>query len=312
MRNLESFILNPFSDPKISLTLKKKFGEDGIQRIAVQNTDNRFDGLINDTIAAQTNLFGAITTVGTISAIQQARTQSVNNIINRFKARNSRFNAFLVANAVDKLPVYQEFFPAGISAFTREVTKGTVEQRMKELVTAITANTAIAGGPAVLAEYQDFLTSYNTARGSQLGKISELSSSRENSKQAEASWDDQMFSNLLIFANLHRGHPEKLVLYMNQTILRSQQSADSDGRGQVTGTVTTGPANLPAAGVSVHVVDGNINDATTAADGSYRLQSLPVGQYDIVFTKQGFAPARITTDVEDEGDTLQDAVLQPL
>lgn len=312
MKDLTTFFSNPFADTKIPLGNKKKFGEDTLKRIATQNTANQFDLLLADTLTAQTNLFGAITSVETNSAIQKARTLSVDNLIASFTARNTRLNKYLEANDTNKLPVYFEFFPQGVTAFTREITKGNVQQRMQEMVTAITANTAVAGGAAVLTEYQAFLTGYSTARGDQLTKISDVSSGRTDRENKEAVWDDQMFENLLTFANLNRGNPGALILFMNQSILRAPQSSATDGRGRLTGFAKTNPGNVPAEGVTIHITDGNINDETSDADGGYTTQSLPIGTYTAVFSKAGYVTITEPITVVDDGDTQFDVTLEPL
>lgn len=308
MKNLESVLINPFTGKELSLDNKKKFGEDHIKRIGTQNTANQFDTMLNDTILVQTNLFGAITSVATNSAIQQSRTQSVDNLITGFTARNSRLNNYLIATGIKGQPLYQEFFPLGVQQFTADVTKGNVEQLMAEMVTAVTNHTTEAGGSATLTEYTNFKSSYVTARGQQLDKISAVSSGRITRQQAEDAWDDQLFHNLLIIADLHRGHPEMLSLFMNQSILRAATSADNDGQGRFTGTVSSG--GIAVEGVLVHVVDGNINDETTDAAGGYTTQNLPTGTYTVQYSKAGYVTQNISIEVMDDGDTLHDVNLQ--
>jgi len=304
MRDLTIYFVNPFSDPKIPPGNKKKFGEDTIRRIGTQNNGNVFDQLLNDTVDVHTTLFGGITSVSTNQAIQEARTKSVDNLIILFKNRNSRLNNFFIGNGTDKQPVYQEFFPQGVRPFTDGVNKGNVEQRMAQIKDVIDENTEVAGGTTVLAEYETFLENYNTARGSQLSKISEVSSGRTDRNIAEDAWNDQMFENLLSFANLSRGKPQNIILYMNQSILRAPKSAATDGKGRITGICTTNGA--PEPGIKVHVADGNIDDTTTDGSGGYITQSLPIGQWQVQFSRNGDILKTTTVNVIDDGDTQQD------
>lgn len=243
MKNLESFFENPFSNSKISLEKKKKFGESHLMRLAVQNTDNMYDDILVVTTAVQTALFGEITDVELNKALQKTQTETVDNLIDRFKKRNSRLNNYLMANEVNKQPVYQSFFPQSIAEFTNKVTKGNVEQLMKRIVEVISANTAVAGGAAVLTEYQAFLTQYKSARNLQLTKIGEVSGGITDRETAEAAWDDQLFHNLLMIARENRNKPDRVNDFFDQSIIRSGSKDAAEE-----GPLTTGSGNgMPAA-----------------------------------------------------------------
>ncbi|MBJ7427446.1 MAG: hypothetical protein JHD28_00575, partial [Bacteroidia bacterium] len=163
MRDLKMYASNPFSNlDRIGLEKKKKFGESHLANLAVQNTAQQYDAIIGKTIVAQQNLFGNITDVELAKALQKTQTQSVDAIIAAFSARNTRLNKYLEANDVHKTPLYATFFPQGVTEFTSQVNKGNVEQLMDRMVKVIKANTEVAGGPAVLAEYQAFESNYKT------------------------------------------------------------------------------------------------------------------------------------------------------
>lgn len=228
MRNLETFLENPFSDPRISLEKKKKFGESHLVNLAVQNTANVYDKAIIDTAAVQTALFGDITDVEVTRALQKTQTESVDHVIEGFKKRNSRLNNYLIYNETNKKPVYQSFFPEGVTEFTEKVNKGNVEQLMERMIEVITENTDVAGGSAVLAEYQAFKTQYATARNLQLTKIGEVSAGITSREAAEAAWDDQLFSNLLLIARENRGKPDRINDFFDQSIIRT---VDGNGNG---------------------------------------------------------------------------------
>lgn len=306
MINLESFFKNPFNDSRLSLDNKKRFGEDAIQRFGVQNTANQFDQLITDIVAAQTALFGSITNVATNLAIQQSRTMSVDNIVVAFTKRNTQLNQHLIAEGTNVLPMYQEFFPLGVQKFTTEVNKSNVQQKMTEIISAITAHTPEAGGAAVLTQYQGFLSSYITARGSQLTTIGQVSSGINTKQTNEDAWDDQFFHALLTVADLHRNDAADISLYFNQSILRTSQASATDGQGRITGICRRTADNVLLAGMKVHVIDGNIDNAETDSNGAYTTQYLPVGGYSVEYTLNGVVSKTEHVTVVDDGDTLHD------
>jgi hypothetical protein len=301
MANLENFFINPFSNERFSRDKKQKFGEETIARIAVQNNANQFNNLLNDTIAIQQSLFGEITDVATLTAIRESRTQSVDKIIDAFSHRNTLLNNFLIATEVDKTTAYQEFFPQGVQPFTNQLTKGNVEQRIQQMINAVTNNLTIAGGQPTLDFYTKLQSDYNSARGAQLTKKGEIAAGLVDANEKEAAWNDQMFENLLTFALLNRGKPENLKLYMDQSILQTPANSNNDGKGRLAGIVQKN--GLPVADIKIHIVDGNINDETSAADGSYTTQYLPTGTYDVEYSKEGNLLKTVITDIKDEGDT---------
>ncbi len=224
MKQLETFLENPFDIQRISLDKKKKFGESHLVNLTVQNTGNIYDQAIADTTVVQVNLFGDITNVEVNKALQKAQTESVDHLIESFKKRNTRFNNFLISTEVDKKPVYQSFFPQGVTEFTRDVNKGNVEQLMKRMVDVITLQIVIAGGPDVLAEYEEFRAQYVVARNLQLTKISQVSNGITNRETAEAAWNDQLFDNLLLIARENKGQPSHINNFFDQSIIRTPHS----------------------------------------------------------------------------------------
>ncbi len=298
MKDLASYFSDPFSALRVGLDHKKAYGDDSIQRITVQNTGGLFDKLIADTTTVQNNLFGGMTDLSTDRAVRKARTKSTDTVIADFKARNSKLNAYFIANNTDKENVYSEFFPQGVQAFTRDVNKENVEQRMKTLVDAIENNTEVAGGATVLQEYQDFQTSYKKARTEQLNKTGEISSGEDDLDVAEAAWDDQMFSNLLTFAQMNRNQPENIKLYMDASLLEADTHHGTTLTGKIKGTATDS-AGHPLKNVIVHVLDGKTDNAHSDADGNYLTHPLPIGTWQVEYSK---GDRKLTKQVEIKQD----------
>src|SRR5678815_26296 len=105
MKNLASYFENPFVKGRIALDRKKAFGEDTIERLTVQNTNNQFDALLTQTKAVQEALFGGLTNLSTDRAVRKARTQSTDGIMKDFTTRNSKLNAYFIATGTNELEV---------------------------------------------------------------------------------------------------------------------------------------------------------------------------------------------------------------
>lgn len=309
MIDLSKFLINPFLDERFSFGDKQRFSEEHIGRLTAQNTSGQYNTLLSDTLTAHSDYFGDFTNVKIKEAVQQSLTQVVDKILEDFMTRTSRLNNFLIATEVNKNAIYQEFFPLGVTEFTKDTNKTNADSHIARLVAAITAHTTEAGGTSVLAEYIAFQDNYAKARTNQLIKKGDTEGNRTTRDEKGTRWADVLFSNLLVIANQFRNKPEKLSDFFDQSILRPQSKADNDGKGQLSGMVTNAATSQPEAGVTIHVVDAKISDAHSKADGSYRTQRLPVGVYSVIVSKQGFTSQTLQTTVVDEGDTTLDVQL---
>lgn len=74
--------------------------------------------------------------------------------------------------------------------------------------------------------------------------------------------------------------------------------------GTVQGTVTD-VTGAPLSGVKVEAQQGSTvyGQATTAADGSYRITGLEGGQYNLVASKTGYQDSTLSVDVVASGTT---------
>ncbi len=78
--------------------------------------------------------------------------------------------------------------------------------------------------------------------------------------------------------------------------------------GTIAGTVTESGSGLPLQGVRVQA--GPSLETLTAANGTYQLSSVPVGTYDVTFSKLGYVPQTFNgVAVSNGATTTRDAVL---
>lgn len=311
MINLSSFFKNPFIGEEFSFATKQRFSEEHIGKLTAMNMSGLYNAILLAMVTAHQDLFGVFTDVKIAEGIQQAQTQMVDSLIKRFITAASKLNKYFEYHETNKLPIYQEFFPNGVSEFTKRTTKSNMESHIDRLVRAITTHTAEAGGAAVLAEFTDIQSSYTTARSLQLVKKAQTHSNRTVRDAKENVWADQLFANLLTIAHEFRNQPNRLSDFFDQSILRPQTKADKDGKGVLTGLVINSATGLPVNGALIHVIDGNIDDAHSKADGSYRMHRLPIGTYKVRISKEDFETAEIKVEIIDEGDTTLNIKVQP-
>lgn len=123
----------------------------------------------------------------------------------------------------------------------------------------------------------------------------------------EVAWDDQVFDNLLYFASKNRNKPENLMLYMDQSLLEHDEHHDTTQTGKIKGTAKDSDGH-PLKNVVVHVVDSKTNNAHSNENGVYLTHSLPIGNWQIDYTK---GDKKVSKQVEiKEGEELtMDVVL---
>jgi hypothetical protein len=290
-------------DKNISLDDKKKFTEDHVAKLIVQNATGQYAQMLSDTTTAYADFYGDMADRDIKAAVQKSLTQSTDAIIADFSNRNTRLNLFLLSQPNMKgSVVYTSFFPQGVMPFTEGLTKGNVEQRMDQLIAAINLNTAVAGGAAVLTEYQTFKTSYQSARSAQLGKIGEVISVIDDRDAAELVLDTQLFFNLHTICINIMSTPERLDNFFNETIIRpvqrgqATQAPDPEEAslyGKVTGAVNSNSTTSAAAttgldGVTVRIYCLGL-EVSTDEDGNYLLPPVPIAaNYDVEFSHPGY------------------------
>lgn len=311
MQDLGNYFDNPLMRERLSFEAKQRFSEEHIGKLTTMNTNGQYLTMLAATTVAHRDYFGDFTDVKINEGLQQAQTQTVENIVASFKTRVSRLNRFLISEGVETSPIYQEFFPYGVMEFSQRTYKSNAESHINRLVAAITAHTAEAGGAAVLAEFVAFQTDYAAARSLQLIKKGQTTSKRSSRDDKGVVWADQLFSNLLTLAHEFRDQRERLNDFFDQSILRPQHKASRDGKGILTGLITDSHTQQPLQGAIIHVVDAQINKTRSQLNGAYRCPSMKVGTYTVRVSKMGYDTTESKVEVMDAGKTHLDVQLVP-
>ncbi len=224
MISIERFFENQFDDKSISRQTLRKFTEDHLQRLAVQNTDNVYDAIINSTETAYQQFFGDLKDRDTSFALQQSRTKNMKNVLEAFKAKLQQREG-LVKNAfLEDSPEYQEFFPAGLTEYTN-ATLANAETLMNRVATAFGAHST-ALGAATATEFAGFVTQFKTARGTQLQQKGKVSDATEATEASRNVLEIQLTTNLLTIALNNIGNTAAAASFFDQSILYLKNTGD--------------------------------------------------------------------------------------
>jgi len=228
MRNLEIYFGNPFLNLEASFERKNRFSDEHIGRLTAKNTGGEYTVMITETLLRHEAFFGEYTNVKVKLALTEQQTQLVDALLEKFRKRVSRLNNLLIANEVDKTPVYQQFFPQGVMAFTENTNKGNALSNMTLIHTAVQANAGVSGGAVAVAEFADFMTQWNALRNLQIQLKGESEGGRTTRDIAEAAWADQLFRNLLTLAMQFRNQPDMVDDFFDQSVLRRKPNAEDE------------------------------------------------------------------------------------
>ena len=150
-------------------------------------------------------------------AQQGSDTMTVDNLIQLFKDSITALEPKVMVHFPKGSVQYHEFFPQGKKAYSR-ITKGNIDNLFATVITGC-ENHKDQLGQALKDEFTTLQSNYIIARNKQLEKKGSTSSTR-------SAWDDNLeeikdlaFHNLLMIADHHRGQPEKLRLYFDQSII---------------------------------------------------------------------------------------------
>ena len=224
MMNLERFFEIQFNDVIIIRERLRKFVEDHLQRLSVQNTANQYDQMITDTQAVYESFFGAIQDKDTRFSLQQSRTKSMNNVMESFKKAVSLREGLIKNYFNADSPEYQEFFPYGRTEY-HDASLENIETLLNRMVTYCTAHTAVLGS-SIVTEFTTYKTKFLTARGDQLQVKGQVSDALEAAAQHRNALEIQLTKNVLTIALAHIGNKNAASMFFDQSIIKTSATAN--------------------------------------------------------------------------------------
>jgi hypothetical protein len=223
LKNLFELI---FMNPKITDVRLKNYSEDALKRLAIQNTVNLYDTMINDTEAKHIDYFGAIDDKDTIIAIKESRTMSVDNIIVKFIEMMRNFEDVIAGKFGRKSSEFHEFFPNKFEEYQR-VTKSSIGTLLHRMVKGLSNHEEL--GEQMKNDVIAMQTLYNAARGEQVSKKAAVDAIRTEVKDKRLVLASQLQDNLFDIAKQFKGHPERLRDFFTLHLLLPHSHKDKEG-----------------------------------------------------------------------------------
>jgi len=222
MRTLAYYLGNPFKDPRISLNRLAAFTTDHLGRLTGQ-PHPQLNGLIAPTTAAMAAFDDTITDELSKAALRHMRKKMKDNFRPTVPAQVGLIMASVLRalKAAGRPPEEKLLYlPAGMRPF-RRVPDDALDNELARFAAALADHIDIVGQP--LADeaadlHAAWLDIYTHSERSSARKIA----TEVQRRAARAALDHRLYLNLLTIALHYPDQPEKLALYMQQSLLDRQ------------------------------------------------------------------------------------------
>lgn len=226
MRDLSKFFENPFDDPTIAYGRLLSFTTDHLQAMIARNPSNELAGRITATTSALTLVGQYATDDETRLGLRMARKQAKDAFRTALPARVAKLGAAVAAKFGVDSEQTTECFPLGRTIFTTS-TDDAMGGHIASLKTAMSAYAADLGAD-VIADVTSVLSGWTTVYTRSEESSANKLASQADKKAARENLQLMLFLNLLKLVDMFPRQPEKLALYMKQTLLEAHpQHADA-------------------------------------------------------------------------------------
>lgn len=217
MRTLSRFLEVPFDDEGIGLAKLLAFSSDHLARMIANNPGGVLATRISATTSALTAVQDSATDDQTKKAIRKARKEVKDAFRKALLKEIAKVHGAVVAQYGPDAPEVTECFPQGRSIFN-EATDDRLEQHLETLKNGVEAHVTDLGAPLV-EEVTELLTSWQAVYAQSESSGGSATTTQAAKNAARENLQLMLFLNLLKLAEMFPRQPEKLALYMQQSLL---------------------------------------------------------------------------------------------
>ncbi|HEY6169002.1 MAG TPA: hypothetical protein VI454_13250 [Verrucomicrobiae bacterium] len=216
MRNLHHYLENPFDAAGISLAELLAFSTDHLQRM-IATDPVEFAARITATTSALTLVENCFTDDQTKLGLRKARKMVKDDFRKTLPDKVGKILAAVAAKYGPNAPEVVECCPQGRGVFST-CTDDQVANHLQTLVNGVTAHQADLGAP-VVAEATALKAGWMAVYALSESSTAAKTTTQEGKKAARENLQLMLFLDLLAIAAKFPRQPEKLDLYMQQSLL---------------------------------------------------------------------------------------------
>ena len=216
----EQIFGNFFDNERITDLRLLNFGDDAQGRLAADNGDGRFNGVIANITNAGNVLRSEVSDVDVALSLQKGATLTTDKVLAGFKFTMSNSEgAIAYALGGRDTTAYLQFYPRGISEYT-QATKTVMPLLTERVFTAANANKASLP-PALVDELTIYKNGWANARGDQELKKGSLSDNRGERNSNRITYEQALLQAIHQVAGLYPGDVNRGRQYFNFSMLFS-------------------------------------------------------------------------------------------
>lgn len=268
MIDLHRFLQVPFDDPAVSVSRLLDFSSDHLARMVANNPGGTLSARITATTTALGVVQDSVTDDQTKKAIRKARTQVKNAFRQGLPARVARVHGKVVGQYGPEAPEVTEIFPQGRKIFD-SAPDDRLAQHLETMANGVAAHAGDLGAP-LGTEVAGLVSQWEAIHGQSESAGGATTTTQEAKRVAREALQLELFLTLLELAKRFPRQPEKLDLYMQQSLLEGAESPDEEEPEPEPEPAVPGEATL-----SLAVIDsGGTLEFTMAAPGatSFRIE----------------------------------------
>jgi len=224
MRNLSRFLENPFDAPGISMNELLSFSTDHVQRMIANNASGELSARITATTSALGLVEDCVSDDETKLGVRKSRKMAKDAFRKSLMGSVAKIVAAVVVQYGDGSPEVTECVPHGRSIFST-CWDDKVEGHLQTLLNGVTAHQADLGAPLVTTVTNlkaAWVTVYDASEASTGGKTA----TEAEKRLARENLQLMHYLNLVKLMEMFPRQPEKLSLYMQQSLLENPSSSE--------------------------------------------------------------------------------------
>jgi hypothetical protein len=217
MRTLKRYVENPFDDPSISFDELIAFSTDHLQRMIANNPGALWNNRITATNTALLSVETCLTDDQTKLGLRKSRIQTKVTFRSNLPDKIAMINGVVVGKYGPNAPEVTECFPSGRSVFST-CTDDRVENHLQTLINGLTAHQADLG-PEVAGDAGGLLSTWLAVYGASNSSTAQKTTAQDAKRNARLNLQLELFKNLLTIGLNFARQPDKVSLYMVQSLL---------------------------------------------------------------------------------------------
>lgn len=217
MKNLSALLKNPFADAHIGLDKLLAFTTDHVERLKANNAGGQWSTRIAATEAALAGVNGTFVADQSKLGQRKGSKQTKRSFRRALRGRVAPLHVAVMAKFGEDAPELSAIFPGGRQGLAR-CADDVLESKLSALVTAVTAHAAELDA-AVLPAAQTLLAEWQAVYQASEASTGAKASAEVARRAARSVLARELFLNLLALAQAFPDEPEKLALYLQQSLL---------------------------------------------------------------------------------------------